>query len=191
MPLERNLKPALLRLRHRSVTWLRSSACVIGLLIVMPAAARLPAGTAQAPMTEPQVRAFLDSMDRAAESLNTDAFMANFSDDCIITLEMPGPDGAHRFRWNKEEYARQLEESAEETEDYALERTDTAIELLPDGRSARVTMMITETIRTYSRAIHTVTKEETRLELRNGKLIVTRVDDVVITFEQRDAVDSV
>lgn len=145
---------------------------------------------AQGRITEPQAQALLEALDRAAASQNTDALMAHFSDDCIITLEIPGPDGAHRFRWSKEEYATQLEEGYEETEAYTVERTDTTIQIAPDGQSARVTATVTEAIRTQTHLIHAVTKDEARLELRDGKLVVTRLDGVVLEFERQEAVDA-
>lgn len=145
----------------------------------------------QARITEPQVTALLETLDHAARSSNTEALIIHFSDDCIITLEIPGPEGAHRFRWNKEEYARELDEGYKETEDYAVERTETAIRIAPDGLSATVTATVTETMRARHRIIRAVSREVARLELREGRLVVTRLDGVVLEFEQSEAVEAV
>ncbi|MEW6323867.1 MAG: nuclear transport factor 2 family protein [Nitrospirota bacterium] len=161
------------------------AAGLAGLLLTAPAA------SAQSPITEPQVQALLQTLDQAAQSLDTDALMTHFADDAVVTLVVPGPDGHQTFRWDKEEYARQLDEGYQEIEEYRFERTDTAIQIAPDGRSARVTATMTETIRMRGQRIYAVTQDDARLELRQGRLMVTRLDGVVLEFERQDAVDAV
>jgi len=152
---------------------------------------RLPAPLAQAQITEPQVQALLESLDQAARSLKTDALMAHFADDAVMTLEVPTPDGPQRLRWNKTEYAKELDEGYKDAIDYTFERTETAIRIAPDGLSATVTATMVETLRTRDRLIRAVSRDKARLELRNGKLLVTRLDGVIIEFEQEETAEAV
>ncbi len=151
----------------------------------------LPAPAAQARITEPQVEALLEALDQAARSLKTDALMAHFADDAVITLEVPTADGQRRLRWSKTEYAKELDEGYKDAMDYAFERTETAIRIAPDGLSATVTATMIETLRTRDRLIRAVSRDEARLELRDGKLLVTRLDGVIIEFEQEETVEAV
>lgn len=158
--------------------------CVAALMLTTQAAG-------QAQITESRVKALLDTLDRAARSLDTTALIAHFSDDIVITLEAPGPEGPQRFRWNKQEYAKQLDEGYEDIEDYRFERTDTSIRIAPDGRTARVETRMTETIRMRGQRIFAVTRDKAQMELRDGRLVITRLDGVILEFEREDALDAV
>jgi hypothetical protein len=50
---------------------------------------------------------------------------------------------------------------------------------------------MTETLQTRDHRIHAISRDEARLELRDGKLLVTRLDGVIIEFEQQESVEAV
>ena len=134
-------------------------------------------------ITKEKILNLLKSIDEAAIKKDAKTIMAHMAPNAVIKMEMPGPEGKQIFRWNTKEYETNLKQSYAEVSDYQYKRVNTKIEIAKDGRTARVTDTVLETVSVGGQTIHSETKETALLEWQNGKLLITTLDAVVVSMQ--------
>jgi hypothetical protein len=145
----------------------------------------LPPSLAQqeSKITEAKILDLLKSMDEAAIKKDVKAIVAHMAPNAIIKLEMLGPQGKQTLRLNIKEYEAYLKQGYAATSNFNYKRTNTKIKISTDGRTARVTDTVLETMSMGGKTISGETKETALLELRNGKLFITAIDGVIVSMK--------
>ena len=125
-------------------------------------------------ITEQQVNAFMEEMEKAANRNDVDAILAMMSEDVRLSVTVEGFGQTQNLTFDREQYRAHIKQSLGMTNFYDYKRGYTAIQIEPDGQSAFVTAEITETAKIGDQTIGTVSTENSTLELENGKLVITR-----------------
>ncbi len=97
---------------------------------------------------------------------------------------MRGLHGRQLLTLNREEYMASLKESFSELTQYEYHRTETKIDTAPDGKSARATGKIFETMTVEDRIINSVTQHTAVFEVRSGELLITSLDTLFLRLEE-------
>ncbi|MFQ5990295.1 MAG: hypothetical protein ACE5K9_10315 [Candidatus Methylomirabilales bacterium] len=164
---------------------MRLSVHFIAPFFLLCATASVPAAIAATErITEAQIHQILEAIDAAAMERNAEGIVQYFARDCIIRLEMPGPHGRQVLQVNREEYATSLKESFSTLIKYEYLRMETKIHIGPDGKSARVTGKIYETMTVEDRIIKAVTQHTAIFEHRSGELSITSLDTTFLSMEE-------
>lgn len=141
------------------------------------------AAAADSKITEQQVTALLKTIDQEIVQQNNAGVLAHLAENVTIHLTMPGPKGPQTVTMNKAEYQSNLEQGAQSVSNYQYERKDTRIEISRDGRSARVTDKVYESVTLEGKTIHTVSRESTVFTLQSGQLLATSIDSEIIEIK--------
>ena len=129
-------------------------------------------------ITEQQVKAFMEEMDRAANNKDVDAIVALMSEDVQLKITTEGFGPPQTVTVDREQYKAQIKQTLGMTQVYHYRRGDTVIKVEPDGQSAMVAAEIFETTTIGGQTIGTVARETSTLEFEDGKLVVTRGEAV-------------
>ncbi|MFQ5657086.1 MAG: YybH family protein [Candidatus Methylomirabilales bacterium] len=135
-------------------------------------------------ITEAQIQQILESIDAAAMQKNAEGIVRYFARDCIIRLDMPGPHGRQLLTVNREEYLASLRESFSTVTDYKYHRSETKIDISPDGQSARVTGKIFETMTVEDRIIESLSQHTAILEVRSDELLITSLHSMFLRLNE-------
>lgn len=125
-------------------------------------------------ITEQQVNAFLQEMDRAANNNDADGILALMSKDVRLSIKIEGFGPTQTLSFDREQYRTHLKQSLGMTDVYDYKRGETVIKIEPDGQSAFVVADIMETSKIGQQTIGTIARETSTLEMEDGKLVVTR-----------------
>ena len=128
----------------------------------------------QGVITEQQVNALMEEMDRAANNNDVEAIMALLSEDVRLSVTVEGFGQSQNLTFDREQYRAHLKQSLGMTNFYDYKRGYTVVKVEPDGQSAFVNAEITETAKIGDQTIGTVSIENSTLELEDGKLVITR-----------------
>jgi ketosteroid isomerase-like protein len=129
-------------------------------------------------ITEQQVRAFLDEMDKAAKNRDVDALVAKLSEDAEVKITTEGFGPAQTMSLNRDQYRDYSEQTFGLVRDYEYRRGHTVIEVDTDGQSALVADEIFETATIGGQVIRTIGRATSTLKLENGKLVITKSEGV-------------
>lgn len=130
-----------------------------------------------APLAEQDVRAFVASVADASRDRDLDRLAAALADDCTIRLRTRFGGQEHVTELDKREYLAMLRDGFIALKD--LERYDYqvgAVDVSLDGaQAADVRAVVTETLVYGGRASTTVSEEDSRVERREGRLVLVAV----------------
>lgn len=125
-------------------------------------------------ITEQQVKAFLEEMDRAVNKNDVDAILAMMSEDVRLYVTTEGFGPTQDLTFDREQYRTHHKQSLGMTGIYDYKRGYTAIKIEPDGQSAIVVAEVFKTADIGEQTIGSVSKQTSTLELKDGKLVITR-----------------
>ena len=128
-------------------------------------------------ITESDIQAMLDSLDRAARKGNVAGMIAPLAPDIKIKMSVltPGSNKEQVGTLTKEQYAFNLRQVMRRRLSYQFERKNTRIKIY-DAQTATVTSDLYETLKLRQGTIRGASSEVLYLSLRNGKLVITASD---------------
>ena len=135
-------------------------------------------GQSQEVITESNVMAVINSLDKAARKGNVAGMVAPLASDVKIkmTVSTPGSAKEQVLNLNKEQYAYHTRRGVRLRRAYTGERKNTRIKIYDDNKTAMVTSDIYETLTVAQGTLRAVSSETSILTLRNGKLLVISVE---------------
>ena len=130
-------------------------------------------------ITEQDVQTFYTNVEQALNARDADRVLALLSDDAKLNMQATTPDGEQTLSMNKKDYATNLQQSFMTMQNYSYRIDNLKINIVADGNAAEVTVTITETMTIEGETLQASTIEQTRLELRDGKVLAVNVDSAV------------
>lgn len=141
-------------------------------------AAERAARSDAAPLTDAEVRGFIERIADAARSRDVARLGATLADDGRIELRSRIGGVERTTTFTKAEYVAMLDHgyaSMRELEAYDYRIVDLKVTLDPGGRTATAHSTIRETVVIGGRSAATLSDEVTRIERRDGRLVVVAV----------------
>ena len=126
-------------------------------------------------LNEAYIQEFIAEIDRTVMQKNITKLAEFLSDDISITTYVSILGNLRTETANKEKYLSMLEDVWKKTKDYHYSRQNLEIELLEDGKSARVSSTIRESMIFEGVPITSVATEANIIELINGKAQITKM----------------
>ena len=130
-------------------------------------------------ITEAKVLAMVNSVDRAARKGNVTAILGTLANDVKIKMRVsiPSSDKEQVVNLNKEQYALHTRRAFRRRLAYQLERKNTRVKIYNEGKTAMVTGDLYESLTIQQGTIRAVSSEVAILSLREGKILVTSLED--------------
>lgn len=125
-------------------------------------------------ITESDVLALINSIDKAAKKGNVTAMVAPLASDVKmkITVTAPGTDKEQVATFTKEQYTYNTRRALRRRLTYTLDRKNTRVKIYDDNKTAMVTSDLYETLTIAQGTLRTVSSETMVVTLRNGKLVI-------------------
>lgn len=125
-------------------------------------------------ITESDIQAMLDGMDKATRKGNVAGMIAPFASDIKIKMTVVNPETNKEMEAtiNKEEYATNARRMLRIRVSYHFERKNTRIKIY-DAQTATVTSELYETLKLKDGTIRGASTETLYVSLRDGKLVIT------------------
>lgn len=114
-----------------------------------------------------------DSIKQSFDLRDFDSMLLHFSEEVLINVDIPTPQGVKNIELNKESYRLLLEEIVKMADSYSYEISDMDVTINEDGTSAIVTSTLSETLIMSGQTINSTTYEKTTFELIEKKPMVT------------------
>lgn len=154
---------------------LLSSLLFCALLLVLPGLSGNSFAQSKDAITESDVMAFMDSIDKAARKGNLAGLVAPLANDVKIKVfvSTPGNDQEQVLNFTKEQYAYHTRRGLRRRLAYTLERKNTRVKMYDDNKTAMVTSALYETLTIPQGKLRSVSSETVIVTLRDGKLVVT------------------
>lgn len=129
-------------------------------------------------ITESDVMAFINSIDKASRKGSVAGMVAPLANDVKIraTISTPGSDKEQTLTFTKEQYAYHTKRGLRRRLAYTLERKNTRVKMYDDHKTAMVTSELYETLTIAQGKLRSVSSETLIITLRNGKFVVTSID---------------
>jgi ketosteroid isomerase-like protein len=143
-----------------------------------PTAVAAASETRAAPLTDAEIRGFMQSVAAAARARDVPRLAALLADDAEIALttRMQGVDRTNRI--SKADYVALLDRgylAMKDLEAYEYDIVEMQVALDGDGRAATVESQVVETVTLDGRRHSTRSHETTRIERRQGRPIIVGV----------------
>jgi ketosteroid isomerase-like protein len=129
-------------------------------------------------ITEQQVSAFLQEMDKASNNKDVDAIVAMMSKDAQFKFTMEGFGPTQILTLNRDQYRDNGKMTFSLVTDYNYRRGETVIKVEPDGQSAYVAHEAFETTTVGSQVIRSVSTGTSLLKMEDGKLVIYKSEAV-------------
>ena len=145
------------------------------LLFVLPG---LSAAQSQDVVTESDVMALLNSVDKAARKGSVAGMVAPLASDVKIKMTLSAPGGSKEqvLNLNKQQFTYHTRRGLRRRLAYTLDRKNTRVKIYDDNKTAMVTSDLYETMTIAQGTLRAVSSETAILTLRNGKLVVISID---------------
>ena len=127
-----------------------------------------------ADLTQAELKTMLAQLDKAVQAHDSAGVGRLLAAHVKITIDMKS-SGVPVMRMNKSEYMAQLRQGWSESQNYGYQRINTRIEIAPDGKSARITGTVKETIGLQGRNFTSTVDEVARVELIKGQPLMTEI----------------
>ena len=129
-------------------------------------------------ITESDVMALINSLDKAARKKNLAGMIAPLASDVKIKLAVsaPGSDKEQVVNLNKEQFTSFARRILRQRFTYTLDRKNTRVKLYDDNKTAMVTSDLYETVTVAQGKLRAVSSETSIVTLRDGKLVVISVE---------------
>jgi hypothetical protein len=129
-------------------------------------------------ITESKVLAIVGSLDQAARKGSIAGLVGPLAKDIKIKMTVLSPPGAadQVFNFSKEQYAFNTRRTLRQRLGYQLERKNTIVKISNEGKTAKVTSDVYETLTLQKGTLRGVSSEVAILSLRDGKIVVTSLE---------------
>ena len=129
-------------------------------------------------ITENDVMAFINSVDKAARKGNVAAIVAPLASDVKIkaTMSIPGSDKEQVVTFTKEQYTYHTKRGLRRRLAYTLDRKNTRVKIYDDNKTAMVTSDVYESLTIAQGTLRMVSSETAIVTLRNGKLVIISLE---------------
>ena len=148
------------------------------LLLVLPGLSGNSLAQSQDVVTESDVMALINSLDKAARKGNVAAMVAPLASDVKIkmTISTTGSAREQVLNLTKEQYTYLTRRGVRRRLAYTVDRKNTRVKLYDDNKTAMVTSDLYETLTVTQGTLRGVSSETAILTLRNGKLLITSIE---------------
>lgn len=128
-------------------------------------------------ITESDIQAMLNSIDKAARKGNVDGVIAFWAPDIKIKMSVlnPGRTEEEEGTFTKDEFAARARRNMRRKLSYQYERRNTRIKIY-DDETAMVTCDVYETLKLPEGTLRTASSEVAYITLRDGKLVITSIE---------------
>ena len=129
-------------------------------------------------ITETDVLALMNSVDRATRKKNLAGMIAPLASDVKIKLAVSasGSDKEQVVNLNKEQFTDVTRRTLRLRFTYTLDRKNTRVKLYDDNKTAMVTSDLYETATVAQRKLRAVSSETAIVTLRDGKLVFISIE---------------
>ena len=129
-------------------------------------------------ITETDVLALMNSVDRATRKKNLAGMIAPLASDVKIKLAVSasGSDKEQVVTLNKEQFTDVTRRTLRLRFTYTLDRKNTRVKIYDDNKTAMVTSDLYETVTTARGKLRAVSSETAVLTLRDGKLVFISIE---------------
>lgn len=129
-------------------------------------------------ITETDVLALMNSVDRATRKKNLAGMIAPLASDVKIKLAVSasGSDKEQVVNLNKEQFTDVTRRTLRLRFTYTLDRKNTRVKIYDDNKTAMVTSDLYETVTTARGKLRAVSSETAVLTLRDGKLVFISIE---------------
>ena len=129
-------------------------------------------------VTESDVLALMNSVDKAARKKNLAGMIAPLASDVKIKLAVsaPGSGKEQVVNLTKEQFTDVTRRTLRLRFTYTLDRKNTRVKVYDDNKTAMVTSDLYETVTTARGKLRAVSSETAVVTLRNGKLVFISVE---------------
>ena len=147
------------------------------LLVVLPFTSRPSYSQSLTAVTESDIQAMLNAMDKATTKGNVTGLIAHFAPDIKIKLSVlnPGSDKEQEGTLTKEEFASNFRRNMRRKLSYRYERKNTRLKIY-DDQTAMVTTETYETFKFPEGIVRGASSIVMFLGLRDGKLVITAIE---------------
>ena len=159
-----------MRLRYSLVVTLAAMIIGAGLLSGGCAAKRKEV------ITEQQVLALLDDIDKASNKMNVDQIYNCMAENIQIKMTITGFGPTQKFTFNRDQYRDYAKKAFSAVNSYSYTRRNTKVTITSDNRNALATDQVYETTQVGNRALLTVTDETATFTVKDGKVIMTSLE---------------
>lgn len=147
------------------------------LLVVLPVMSAPSYSQSLTSITESDIHAMLNRLDRAARKGDVDGMIAPLASDIKIKMTVlnPGSDKEQEGTLTKDEYASNARRNMRRKLSYHFERKNTRIKIY-DEQTAMVTAESYETFKFPEGRFRAATSAVAWVSLRDGKLVITAIE---------------
>ena len=147
------------------------------LLIVLPLLSAKSYAQSLTKITESDIEAMMNSIDRSAKKGNVNGVIAFWAPDIKIKMSVlnPGRTQEEEATFTKDEFAARARRNMRRKLSYQYERKNTRIKIY-DDETAMVTCDIYEILKVPEGTLRTASSEVAYVTLRDGKLVVTNIE---------------
>jgi len=133
---------------------------------------------------ETEVKDLLKSVDEACRKKDVAGQIVMLSSNAQIVVVLKDKEGkTNRIEWKRAEYEKYLKQSAAALEDYQYERKDVKITIAEDGLSAKAVSSVFEKTTMNGKKISSENRETATFTKKEGKLLVEKLEDEVISMK--------
>ena len=129
-------------------------------------------------ITESDVLALMNSVDKATKKKNLAGMIAPLASDVKIKLAVsaPGSEKEQIVNLNKEQFTNVTKRTLRQRFTYTMERKNTRVKLYDDNKTAMVTSDLYETVTVAQGKVRAVSSETAIVTLRDGKLLFISIE---------------
>ena len=129
-------------------------------------------------ITESDVLALMNSVDKATRKKNLAGMIAPLASDVKIKLAVsaPGSDKEQVVNLNKEQFTSVTKRTLRQRFTYTMDRKNTRVKLYDDNKTAMVTSDLYETVTIAQAKLRAISSETAIVTLRDGKLVFISIE---------------
>lgn len=135
----------------------------------------LPSVSLAGGLTEQTIQQMLGKMDKAIQEKDAQGVVDLMSPDVSITMNISMGGRQQSVRINRDQYLQSLKEGWAAYEDYKYQRSNLKIEIAEGSKKAVVKADILESMAIDGQVVQATTREESMVELINGKPLFTKL----------------
>jgi hypothetical protein len=129
-------------------------------------------------ITEQQVLALLDEIDKASNKMDVDQIYDRMAENIQIKMTVTGFGPTQKFTFNRDQYREYAKKAFSAVNNYSYTRKNTKVTVTSDNKNALATDQVYETTQVGNRTLRTVTDETATFTVKGGKVIMTSLEGV-------------
>jgi hypothetical protein len=129
-------------------------------------------------ITEQQVLALLDEIDKASNKMDVDQIYNCMAENIQIKLTVTGLGPTQKFTFTRDQYRDYAKKAFSAINNYSYTRKNTKVTITSDNKNALATDQVYETTQVGNRSLRTVTDETATFTVKDGKVIMTSLEGV-------------